>query len=233
MIRPAKYEYARNEMKSRLFAIGDIHGCFHSFKKLVEDKIQLQKRDNLVLLGDYIDRGNESKEVVDFIIELEEQGYSIIPLMGNHEAMFLEAYSDESNNQIWIQNGGAATLKSFGVQSIKSIDPKYIRFFKALKSHYPFGDFLFVHAGFNDRLLNPFIDEYSMLWKCETSFENPLLINKTIVHGHCPVKVSDHDNRILKQPWVINIDTGCVYKDKEGYGKLSAYECYGQELYFV
>ncbi|MEA1876584.1 MAG: hypothetical protein U9N86_06935 [Bacteroidota bacterium] len=58
-------------------------------------------------------------------------------------------------------------------------------------------------------------------------------MNRTIVHGHCPVKVSDHANRILKQPRVINIDTGCLYKDKEGFGSLSAYECYEKELYFV
>lgn len=90
----------------RLFAIGDIHGCFDSFKDLVESKIQLQKDDKLILLGDYIDRGDSSKEVVDFIIKLLENGYDIIPLMGNHEAMLLEAFEDEKNISKWIQNGG-------------------------------------------------------------------------------------------------------------------------------
>ena len=59
-------------MSERLFAIGDIHGCFDSLKELVEHKIQLQKSDKLVLLGDYIDRGDKSKEVVEYIIELCE-----------------------------------------------------------------------------------------------------------------------------------------------------------------
>lgn len=76
-------------MNSRLFAIGDIHGCFDSLKELVENKIQLQKDDKLILLGDYIDRGDKSKEVVDFIIGLLENGFDVIPLMGNHEAMLL------------------------------------------------------------------------------------------------------------------------------------------------
>lgn len=61
-------------MNNRLFAIGDIHGCFDSLKELVEHKIQLKKNDKLILLGDYIDRGNKSKEVVDFIIKLKEEG---------------------------------------------------------------------------------------------------------------------------------------------------------------
>lgn len=61
-------------MNKRLFAIGDIHGCFNSLKELVENKIQLQKDDKLILLGDFIDRGGKSKEVVDFIIELSENG---------------------------------------------------------------------------------------------------------------------------------------------------------------
>jgi serine/threonine protein phosphatase 1 len=91
-------------MNNRLFAIGDIHGCFDSLKELVKNKIQLQKNDKLILLGDYIDRGNKSKEVIDFIIELLEKGYDVIPLMGNHEAMLLDAYENEKNTPNWIQN---------------------------------------------------------------------------------------------------------------------------------
>jgi serine/threonine protein phosphatase 1 len=97
----------------RLFAIGDIHGCFDSFKELVENQIQLAKVDKLVLLGDYIDRGKNSKEVIDYIIDLDEKGYDIISLVGNHELLLLEAFADEKNKLNWIQNGGGDTLKSF------------------------------------------------------------------------------------------------------------------------
>ncbi len=86
-------------MNSRLFAIGDIHGCFDSLKELVENKIQLQKDDKLILLGDYIDRGDKSKEVVDYIIGLLENGFDVIPLMGNHEAMLLDAFEDKKISQ--------------------------------------------------------------------------------------------------------------------------------------
>jgi predicted MPP superfamily phosphohydrolase len=84
-------------MNKRLFTIGDIHGCFDSLKELVQNKILLQKSDKLILLGDYIDRGDKSKEVIDYIIELREKEFDIIPLMGNHEAMLLDAYDNEKN----------------------------------------------------------------------------------------------------------------------------------------
>ena len=220
-------------MNKRLFTIGDIHGCFDSFIELVENKIQLQKSDKLILLGDYIDRGNKSKEVVDFIIELQEEGYDIVPLMGNHEALLLDAFESEKNISIWIQNGGNETLKSFEISSVKDIESKYFKYFKDLKYYYAFEGYLFVHAGFNDNALNPFTDYYSMLWKCKESYTNPLLANKTIIHGHNPISISKCEERVLSKLDVINIDTGCVYNDKEGFGRLTAYDCNTQRILFV
>ena len=95
----------------RVFAIGDIHGCFDSLKELIESNIKLDKNDKLILLGDYIDRGNKSKEVVDYIIDLQEKGYDITPLIGNHELLILETFEDEKNKPKWIQNGGDETTK--------------------------------------------------------------------------------------------------------------------------
>ena len=96
-------------MNNRLFAIGDIHGCFDTLEELVNNKIQLKKSDKLILLGDYIDRGDKSKEVVEYIIDLQKKGFNILPLMGNHEAMLLDAYDNEKNTLKWIQNGGSET----------------------------------------------------------------------------------------------------------------------------
>jgi serine/threonine protein phosphatase 1 len=220
-------------MNNRLFAIGDIHGCFDSLKELVEQKIQLQKNDKLILLGDYIDRGDKSKEVVDYIMELHERDFDIVPLMGNHEALLLDANENEKNTSKWIQNGGYETLKSFDISSLEDIESKYIKFFNGLRYYYPFEDFLFVHAGFNDNVVNPFTDYYSMLWKCKQSYTNPLLINKTIVHGHNAISISECEERVLSKLDVINIDTGCVYKDKEGFGRLTAYDCKAKRILFV
>ncbi len=220
-------------MNKRLFAIGDIHGCLDLFKELVENKIQLQKDDKLILLGDYIDRGDKSKEVVDFIMELQENGFDLVTLMGNHEAMLLDAYENDKNISKWIQNGGNETLKSFEINAVNDIETKYIKFFKSLRYYYAFENYLFVHAGFNDNVLNPFTDYYSMLWKCKEIYTNPLLSNKTIVHGHNPVSVTICEERALSGHLVINVDTGCVYKDKEGYGKLTAFECNNGRILFV
>ncbi len=220
-------------MNKKKFAVGDIHGCFESLTELVENIIHLQKSDKLILLGDYIDRGDKSKEVVDYIIELQEKGFDVISLMGNHEAMLIDAFENEKNTSKWIQNGGTETLKSFGISSLKNIQSKYIEFFKKLRYYYSSDDFLFVHAGFNDNVLNPFTDFNSMLWKCQESYTNPLLVNKTIIHGHNIISVSKCEERTRSKSNVINIDTGCVYNDKEGFGRLTAYECDSQRIFFV
>ena len=220
-------------MNKRLFAIGDIHGCYDSLKKMIEEVIKLQKIDKLILLGDYIDRGKKSKEVIDFIIQLLEQKFDIVPLMGNHETMLLDAIKNEKNVSKWIQNGGVQTLKSFKISSIKNLDSKYVKFFNTLKYYYLFNEFLFVHAGFNDNMVNPFSDFYSMIWKCKESYNNPLLANKTVVHGHNPININQCKTIVSSKHRVINIDTGCVYKDKLGFGKLTAYDCNNHQIYFV
>lgn len=220
-------------MSKRLFAIGDVHGCFDSLKKLIETKIQLQKSDKLILLGDYIDRGNKSKEVIDYIIELQEKEFDIVPLLGNHEAMLLDAFDNERNISQWIYNGGNETLKSFEIESITSIDPKYLKFFKELKYYYSLDEFLFVHAGFNNEIVNPFDDYFCMLWKCREDYNHSLLKDKTIVHAHCPVTSAICDKRIRDNLDVINIDTGCVYAYMEGFGRLTAVECNSRRILFV
>ena len=217
-------------MNERLFAIGDIHGCLDSFRKLVEDKIKISNKDKLVLLGDYIDRGKQSKEVIDYIIELQQKGFDIIPLIGNHESMLLDAVDNDELYPKWIQNGGSETMESFKINSLKEIDQRYIDFFKGLRFYYSLNNFLFVHAGFNDEIINPFADKYHMIWTCRKKYSNPILRDKIIIHGHSPISESSCKKRIQENDPVINIDTGCVYSDKIGYGSLSAIELYSEKL---
>lgn len=211
-------------MESRIFAIGDIHGCFQPFKHMVETKINLKPTDKLILIGDYIDRGPEIKDVIDYIIHLQKSGFDIVPLLGNHEAMLLEAYENKDKIPIWLINGGAQTLKSFKISNLCDIDSVYIDFFRSLPHYYSFSEFLFVHAGFNDKITDPFEDKYTMLWHCSKIYSNPLLKDKVIVHGHRPQKAATLAQNITFNRSVINIDTGCVYAEKEGYGKLTAIE---------
>lgn len=220
-------------MDKRLFAIGDIHGCFDIFRILLEQKIQLIKNDKVILLGDYIDRGKQSKEVIDYIIDLQAKGFDIVSLLGNHEAMLLDAFKNAELTSKWIQNGGSETLRSFGITSLKDIESKYIEFFKGLTYYFAFEEYLFVHAGFNDTDINPFADKYSMIWVCKPTYENPLLINKIIIHGHRPILVDVCKEIVHSNKNVINLDTGCVYSNMTGYGTLTAIELNTRSLYFA
>jgi serine/threonine protein phosphatase 1 len=220
-------------MNKRLFAIGDIHGCFNTFQTLLEQKIQISEGDRFILLGDYLDRGIQSKEVIDYIIGLKEKGVDIVPLLGNHESMLLDAYNNEGLTSKWIQNGGSETLKSFNLTSLKNIEPKYIEFFKGLFYYFAFEEYLFVHAGFNDSDINPFADKYSMIWLCKQTYENPLLMNKIIIHGHRPITVDVCKEIVHSNKNVINLDTGCVYSNMTGYGTLTAIELNTRTLYFA
>ena len=111
------------------YAIGDLHGCSKTFRKLVMDVIKLQKSDVLYCLGDYVDRGPDSKGVIDFILELRENGYTVNTLRGNHDQMMMDASKNSESLKDWLRNGGSTTLKSFNVQSYEELDSKYKRFF--------------------------------------------------------------------------------------------------------
>jgi len=208
----------------RLFAISDIHGCFRPFYELVNNVIRLNKSDELILLGDYIDRGEESKAVIDLIIDLQNSGFNVTALTGNHEQMLLDAWRDPSALYQWYMNNGSTTLFSFGINDIRQMDRAYIDFFSGLEFYREIGKYIFVHAGFNDDEPDPFSDKLTMIWKCNPSYQNPLLAGKKIIHGHRP-KTIDHVKRLIESKSdVIPVDTGCVYEKELGYGNLSALE---------
>ena len=209
---------------SRLFAISDIHGCFNPFYELVVRVIDLSKSDRLILLGDYIDRGEQSREVIDFIIDLKSKGFNITALTGNHELMLLDAYNDPGRLYQWYMNSGMTTLFSFGIQDVREMDNQYIEFFTCLDYYIEIGNNIFVHAGFNDYETDPFSDKHTMVWECSPYYENPVLRGRTIIHGHRPKTIDFVKRLISEKSDVIPIDTGCVYEKEMGYGNLSALE---------
>ncbi|TLX72980.1 serine/threonine protein phosphatase [Labilibacter sediminis] len=219
------------EDPKRVIAIGDIHGCFDPLKKLIEDKIKLQKTDRIIFLGDYVDRGPQSKEVVDYIISLQEKEFDIITLMGNHESMLLNAFTEDQYIPLWLYNGGSETLKSFGLSSTVFLPEKYRAFFQNLDYYYGYKQFLFVHAGFNDQIINPFEDTYYMLWTRSEHYTNPILEGKTIVHGHSVIPVEFCKSLIKLNSNIINIDTGCVYAERPGCGKLTAFDVISKRIF--
>jgi serine/threonine protein phosphatase 1 len=220
-------------LKERLFAIGDIHGCIDQLRELVESVIGIRKQDRIVFLGDYIDRGNKSREVVDYIMNLQHNGYAVIPLIGNHEWMLLEAYEEDNRLINWIFNGGSSILDSFGIKALKELSREYIDFFNSLRYYYIFENYIFVHAGFNDNISDTFNDYYDMIWTRRESYSNPVFKDKIIIHGHTPVTVEICRKMIDEKNRVINIDTGCVYSDITGYGHLTAIEVFSMKLFSV
>lgn len=216
-----------------LYAISDIHGCFTPFHDLVVNRLRLKKSDKLILLGDYIDRGFDSRQVIDFIIDLIRSGFDVTPLKGNHELMLTGAYNNPAEMPLWIMNSGITTLASFGISDIKDIPSEYIAFFEGLGYYQRTGNFIFVHAGFNDHIEDPFSDTFTMVWESSFVYNHPLLAGMTIIHGHRPKSLEYINRQIKGKSKVIPIDSGCVYGKEMGYGYLSALDVESMELISV
>ncbi len=203
----------------RIFAIGDIHGCCNTFKEMLLNKIKIQKSDKIYCIGDYIDRGKDSKGVIDFILKLRLDGYHIYTLRGNHEQMLLDSVINETEMDIWLRNGGSETMQSFGINSIKELPYQYLSFFKRTKFYIKTRKYIFVHAGLNFNNENIFEDKEAMLWIRDFYPEQFVLKNKLLIHGHTPESL----DYILNQKGnCINIDGGCVFRDYAYLGKLVA-----------
>ncbi len=205
---------------SRIIAIGDIHGCNNTFQKLVIDEIRIRKSDTIYCIGDYIDRGPDSKGVIDFILDLRKKGYAIRTLRGNHEELMMESIKGKHAFGDWFRNGGDATLRSFGVSSYADFRPEYKKFFSHTRLYYTNGPFIFVHAGLNFGPEDIFADRDAMMWIREFTVDKRKLGDRVIIHGHTPRPLKEVVNP--KSEDVLNIDSGCVYRDRPGHGYLTA-----------
>ena len=216
------------------YAISDIHGCAKTFRHLVTEVLQLKPTDELFLLGDYIDRGPDSKGVIDFILELKRHGFKARTLSGNHEAMMLDALEDTESLAHWNMNGGRQTLTSFGVTAIRDVPPSYWLFLQHLEYFIELDDYLLVHAGFNFRAENPLTDFDSMLWIRNFQVDQEFLGQRKIVHGHTPTPVHKISQTIENKAQVINIDAGCVYVNRmAGLGYLTGLNLDTLEYFLV
>ncbi|MFH1160501.1 MAG: metallophosphoesterase family protein [bacterium] len=214
------------------WVIGDIHGCIGTFRKMVEQEICLEKEDTLFLLGDLIDRGPDSKAVIDFIFCLQEQSFNILVLMGNHEWMLLESLTSREMFALWMRNKGITTLHDFGIALDKDRDPaaviqipsRYLDFFQGLPSFVETDGFFLVHAGLNPYCENPLEDRETMLWTREEGYPADFLKGRKLVHGHSPIPLNEIVKRLSNvNTLVYNLDGGCVYPHIPGFGNLIAW----------
>lgn len=194
----------------RTYAIGDVHGMVFMLRRLISRCLQDGRGDarKFVLLGDYVDRGPNSKEAVQQILHLQKtRPAEFICLRGNHEALVLEAIEGGSAERNWLRNGGTATLRSYGVERARDLPADHLEWFRNLPTSHDDGLRLFVHAGIDpDRPLDQ-QDEHDLLWSRSRFLNDERDHGRLIVHGHTPMWHGFPDLRMNR----VNIDTGAAY----------------------
>jgi serine/threonine protein phosphatase 1 len=195
----------------KIFAVGDIHGCFEKLNALMDILNIDYEKDTLLFVGDYIDRGPRSKEVVDYMIDLDHQQGHTVFLKGNHEYL-LERYLQGKESQMFLANGGKATIQSYngnkGRNKKKPIPPDHLAFFNKLRHYYETDDYIFVHGGLKPQVPLAKQQEWDMLWIRDEFIYSDYDFGKKVVFGHTPFR----EPLILDNK--IGIDTGAVYGNK-------------------
>jgi serine/threonine protein phosphatase 1 len=190
-------------MAGRIIAIGDIHGCADALERLIE-AIQPTSDDLLIPLGDYVDRGSDTPRVLDVLIGLDDS-CRLLPLLGNHEIMMLQAMNDMSCLRFWLECGGLATMDSYG--GPEDIPEAHLEFLSSCRRFAETERFLFVHANYDPNLPLEAQPEQLLFWEHVVhTLPPPHLSGKTAVVGHTP-QVS---GEILDLGHLICIDTYCV-----------------------
>lgn len=213
---------------SKIIAIGDIHGEIAKLQNLF-DKLSINKNDTLVFLGDYIDRGENSKGVIDYLINLSKD-YNTVFLKGNHETLFLESYqhifgssawSMEAGKKVprifqsWMNNGGKASLQSYDDAAVQEgydnramhvMYETHCRFFNSLKLTYETDKYIFVHGYLSHEQDVEDQEDFLCLWSRYGDIW-PHKSGKIVVCGHTP------HPRPIDDTFKICIDTGSYKVD--------------------
>ncbi len=208
----------------RIYAVGDIHGRLDLLRtlnsRIAADARGLEPCINVVIyLGDYLDRGDHSREVIETLIEDPLAGFERVHLSGNHERYLLQFLKDPEIGANWLFNGGDATLRSYGVdiedpafgregwpwalqRLVTELPSRHLSFLRELAFSHVEGDYMFVHAGVRPGVALDQQNETDLMWIREEFTESGVDFGKIIVHGH---SISpDIDVRTNR----IGIDTG-------------------------
>lgn len=220
----------------RKIAFTDIHGCSDTFEALLE-QVKPTPHDHLFFLGDYIDRGPNSKAVLDKLMELQLKGQRITCLLGNHDLELLVSLHDAERRNFWIEHwGGNKTLESFGVEEVEAIPEKYLRFLRNLKILHCEDNYILVHAGLDFYKEDPLHPAPEMLtlrnWYSTVNYE--WLGQRIILHGHTPASKESILRQFehLDETRIMDIDAGCYAVHIPTLGHLCAFDMTNRELYF-
>lgn len=197
--------------------MSDIHGCAVTFRALLE-KVGLTPQDQLFILGDLINRGPRSREVVDHVLEMMESGFQIHTLRGNHEEILLHiAKTGPRELPLLLRTRNAMDL----LNKEGKIRKRFLSFFRSLPYCITTEGFYLVHAGFNLAAEHPLSDFHAMVWQRPFLLRDGLVNGRRVVHGHQPQRMS-RIRRAVEEKWGgIGIDNGCTHGYLgEGYGAL-------------
>ncbi len=148
---------------NRLIAIGDIHGCIHALEALLE-AIQPAASDQVVVLGDFIDGGRDTKAVIDRLMALERE-CRLVTILGNHEEMLLGALENPKLIPQWLDSGGIYTLNSYRyLGGMDAISPEHVEFIRRAKAWHETNEFFFTHANYDPDLPLPEQPVYLLRW---------------------------------------------------------------------
>lgn len=208
-----------------LVGIGDIHGRADLLNKLLVrlEKYFAGRPHQTVFLGDYVDRGRDSAEVLNMLLAYQDRYPHTVFLKGNHEQAMLDFLAAPDESAVWLEWGGEETLASYNVMArpgmtlddiqmafAEALPDSHFHFLMNLHNMYEVGPYVFVHAGIDPH--RPLTDqsETDLLWIREAFLdaEPSLFQGRTIIHGHTPVKTPDNFS------WRINVDTGAFWSSK-------------------
>lgn len=219
--------YTRFIMSKKIFAVGDIHGCYDKLAGMMKVLPWKPESDDLLLfIGDYIDRGAKSREVVQLLVELKKGPGNFVFLKGNHEKMLLDYYIHQKDQMLYVANGGAETIASYvegGIGRKAFVLPEdHLEFLLSLELSYETDDYIFVHAGLRDAIPVAEQNEEDLLWIREEFIYSAFDWNKRVIFGHTALETP------FVTPGKIGIDTGAVYGNK-----LTAVELPAMKFYQV
>lgn len=226
---------------ARICAIGDVHGCAGKLdallERIAEDDARAGSAAQLVFLGDYVDRGADSRRVLERLIALSQTRADTVFLKGNHEDVLLAFLADPAGSAQWLHWGGVETLESYDVAAEAGADPAaiaararaaipaaHLDFLRRLALYRVIGDYLFVHAGLRPGKPIEEQAEKDLLWIRGEFHRAPPSRRpaQVVVHGHQPV------HKPLDAGWRIDVDTGACFG-----GELTAVMLAGEERRFI
>lgn len=236
-LTPARVAHGALEPGDRIYAIGDIHGRADLLADLLQrieaDAADLSRPASLVFLGDYVDRGFQSRQVIDLLLSGRLSRFQVHCIKGNHEQAMLTFLRDPAFGPRWSAYGGRETLVSYGVRPprnvtrleewaaaheefVRVLPPAHETFLHRLPSSLRIGPYGFVHAGVRPGV--PFEDQTDadLLWIREDFLRSTQPTELVIVHGHTPVDRPHSDARR------INVDTGAYFSGRLTAARLEA-----------